>query len=422
MELVGAGGIAVVPAAPMRTRSRDTSHRYRPDSDFYYLTGFAEPEAAAVLMPGRADGEFLMFCRDRDPARELWDGVRAGPAGAVERYGADDAFPIADIDEILPGLLERSERVYYSMGSYGEFDQRLLGWLNALNARRQSGHAPSELVALDPALHEARLFKSRAELSAMRRSARVAVAAHRRAMSRCRPGMMEFELEAEYLHEFRRHGGEPAYSPIVAGGANACILHYIENDQPLADGDLVLVDAGCELDMYASDVTRTFPVSGRFTERQRDLYEIVLGANRAAIGAVRPGNHWNDPHDVAVKEITRGLKALGILRGRLPTLIKEQAYRPFFMHKTGHWLGMDVHDVGDYKLSDAWRLLEPGMVLTVEPGIYIAADAKHVDRKWRGIGIRIEDDVAVTREGAELLTEGLPATVDEVEACMSAAA
>ncbi|HEU4617780.1 MAG TPA: Xaa-Pro aminopeptidase [Gammaproteobacteria bacterium] len=422
MELVGIGGIAVVPAAPVRVRSRDTSHPYRQDSDFYYLTGFPEPEAVAVLVPGRAEGEFLMFCRDRDPVRELWDGLRAGPAGAVERYGANDAFPIADIDEILPGLLERSERVYYSMGSPGDFDQRLLGWLNALNARRQSGHAPSEIVALDPLLHEARLFKSRAETSAMRRSADVAVRAHSRAMAACRPGMMEFELEAEYVHEFRRHGAEPAYQPIVAGGANACILHYTENDKPLADGDLVLVDAGCELEMYASDVTRTFPVNGRFTDRQREIYDVVLDANRAAMRAVKPGNHWNDPHDVAVKEITRGLKRLGILKGRLPTLLKEQAYRPYFMHKTGHWLGMDVHDVGDYKISDAWRMLEPGMVLTIEPGIYIAADAKRVDKRWRGIGVRIEDDVAVTRDGFELLTDGLPATIEEVEDCMSGGA
>jgi Xaa-Pro aminopeptidase len=420
MELVGSGGIAVVPAAPKRTRSRDTSFPYRQDSDFFYLTGFGEPEAVAVLVPGRAQGEFLLFCRDRDASRELWDGRRAGPAGAVEEYGADDAFPITDIDEILPGLLERSERVYYSMGSPGDFDQRLLGWLNALNARRQSGHAPSELVVLDPLLHEARLFKSRSETSAMRRAARVTVAAHRRAMSKCRPGMLEYELEAEYVHEFRRHGAEPAYQPIVAGGANACILHYVQNDQPLEDGDLVLVDAGCELQMYASDVTRTFPVNGRFTDRQRELYGIVLAANRAAIEAVKPGNHWNDPHDVAVKEITRGLRRLGILSGRLPTLLKQQAYRPYFMHKTGHWLGMDVHDVGDYKLADSWRLLEPGMVLTVEPGIYIAAAARGVAKGWRGIGIRIEDDVAVTRDGADVLTDALPATVDEVEACMSA--
>ncbi len=422
LESVGAGNIAVVPAAPQRTRSRDTTHPYRQDSDFYYLTGFPEPEAVAVFVPGRAEGRYLLFCRDRDPDRERWEGLRAGPAGAVKRYGADDAFPIGDIDDILPGLLERSERVFCSMGAHPEFDHQLLAWLNALNARRQSVHAPSEIVVLDPLLHEARLFKSREETGAMRRSARIAVAAHRRAMSRCRPGMFEYELEAEYVHEFRRHGAECAYTPIVAGGANACILHYVENDQPLADGDLVLVDAGCEHEMYASDITRTFPVNGRFDERQRELYEIVLAANRAAIEAVKPGNHWNDPHDVAVKEVTRGLKRLGILDGRLPSLVKEEAYKPYFMHKTGHWLGMDVHDVGDYKIAESWRLLEPGMVLTIEPGIYIAPNARGVDKRWRGIGIRIEDDVAVTRDGYRLLTEGLPATVEEVEACMSAAA
>ena len=420
MELMGAGGIAVLPAAPQRLRSRDTSYAFRQDSDFHYLTGFPEPESVAVLIPGRAQGEYLIFCRERDPAKELWDGARAGPGGAIGEHGADDAFPIGDIDEILPGLIERCERVYYSIGA-GEFDQRLLGWINALNSKRQSGRAPSELIALDHLLHEARLFKSRAETSVMRRSARIAVAAHKRAMGVCRPGMKEFELEAEYLHEFRRHGAVCAYPPIVAAGANACVLHYTANDAELADGELVLVDAGCEYEMYASDVTRTFPVNGRFTDRQRELYEIVLAANRAATAAARPGNHWNDPHDAAVKEVTTGLRKLGLLSGRVPTLIKDQAYRRFFMHKTGHWLGMDVHDVGDYKLSDSWRLLEPGMVMTIEPGIYVPRNAKGAARYFRGIGIRIEDDVAVTRAGADVLTGALPADADEVERCVGRA-
>lgn len=422
MDLVGDGGIVVLPAAPERVRSRDTLFDYRPDSDLFYVTGFAEPEAVAVLIPGRARGEFLVFCRERDPERELWDGLRAGPEGAVADYGCDDAFPIADIDEILPGLLEQSERVYYSMGVATEFDQRLLGWINHLNAQRQrSGHAPSEIVALDHLLHEMRLYKSRSEASVMRKSARVAVGAHRRAMRACRPGMMEYELEAEFLHEFRRHGAECSYSPIVAGGANACILHYTENDAALADGDLVLIDAGCELEMYASDVTRTFPVNGSFSEPQRELYEVVLAANLAATAAAVSGNHWDDPHSVAVKEVTRGLKRLGLIEGRLPTLIKEGAYRRYFMHRTGHWLGMDVHDVGDYKVDDQWRLLEAGMAMTIEPGIYVPADARGRAKRWRGIGIRIEDDVLVTRSGPRVLTTGLPTEVEEIERFMDAA-
>jgi len=403
-------------------RSRDTLFDYRQDSDLYYLTGFSEPETVAVLMPGRPQGEFLLFCRERDSERELWDGARAGPEGAVAEFHCDDAFPIADIDEILPGLLERSERVYYSMGIAHEFDQRLLGWINALNASRQrSGHAPSEIVALDHLLHEMRLFKSRAEASVMGKSARIAVAAHKRAMRACRPGMIEYELEAEFLHEFRRHGAECSYLPIVAGGANACVLHYRANDATLADGDLVLIDAGCELEMYASDITRTFPVNGRFSEPQRELYEVVLEANRAATTAAVHGNHWDDPHSVAVKEITRGLKRIGLLEGRLPTLLKEGAYRRYFMHRTGHWLGMDVHDVGDYKVDDQWRLLEPGMAMTIEPGLYVGANARGRARRWRGIGIRIEDDVLVTRDGPRVLTAGLPAAPDEIESFMEAA-
>jgi Xaa-Pro aminopeptidase len=414
MELIGPSGIAVVAAAPERVRSRDTLFTYRPDSDFYYLTGFAEPEAVVVLMPGRPQGEFLLFCRERNPEREQWDGPRAGPEGAVASYGADDAFPIADLDDILPGLLERSDRVYYSMGG-NEFDQRLLTFMKTLNSRRQSGHAPGDLVALDHLLHEMRLFKSRAESSVMRQAARIAVAAHRRAMRACRPGMKEYELEAEYVHEFRRHGAECSYPPIVAAGANACVLHYRANDASLRDGELVLIDAGCELSMYASDVTRTFPVNGKFSAPQRELYEVVLEANQAATAKARAGNHWNDPHDAAVDVVTRGLKGLGLLRGRVSQLVKSLAYKRFFMHKTGHWLGMDVHDVGDYKVADHWRLLEPGMVMTVEPGVYVSPGDKSVDKRWRGIGIRIEDDVQVTRAEPDVLTEDLPRTVAEIE-------
>jgi Xaa-Pro aminopeptidase len=414
MELIGPDGIAVVAAAPERVRSRDTLFSYRPDSDFYYLTGFAEPEAVVVLVPGRPQGEFLLFCRERNPEREQWDGPRAGPEGAVAKHGAHDAFPITDLDDILPGLLERSERVYYSIGG-NEFDQRMLSFMKTLNGKRQSGHAPSELVALDHLLHEMRLFKSRAETSIMRQAARIAVAAHSRAMRACRPGMKEYELEAEFVHEFRRRGAQCSYPPIVAAGANACVLHYRANDASLRAGELVLIDAGCEVAMYASDVTRTFPVNGKFSAPQRNLYEVVLEANQAATDKVRAGNHWNDPHDAAVAVVTKGLKDLGLLEGRVSQLVKSNAYKRFFMHKTGHWLGMDVHDVGDYKVADQWRLLEPGMVMTIEPGIYVSPDDKSVDKRWRGIGIRIEDDVQVTRAGPDVLTQGLPRTVAEIE-------
>jgi Xaa-Pro aminopeptidase len=419
-ELAGRGGIIVVPAVPERVRSRDTLFEYRPDSDLFYLTGFSEPEAVAVLVPGREQGEYLLFCRERDPERERWDGARCGPEAAVATFGCDDAFPIGDIEEILPGLIERSERVYYPMGTAPEFDQRLLGWIKVLNAKRQSGHAPSEIVALGHLLHEMRLFKSRAEVSAMAKAAHIAVGAHRRAMRACRPGLMEYELEAEYLHEFRRHGATCSYLPIVAGGANACVLHYRANDAELAAGELVLVDAGCEFKMYASDVTRTFPVSGRFSAQQRALYETVLAANLAATAKIVAGNHWNDPHDAAIKEITRGLRELGLLKGKLQVLLKQAAYREYFMHRTGHWLGMDVHDVGDYKIDEQWRLLEPGMALTVEPGLYIRANAK-APKAWRGIGIRIEDDVVVTKAEPHVLTAGLPKEIAAVEDLMAAA-
>ena len=422
MRMMGKGGIAILPPAPPRVRNRDAEYAYRQDSDFLYLTDFDEPESVAVLIPGRSHGEYIVFCRERDALRETWDGRRAGPEGVVERYGADDAFPITDIDDILPGLIEQSERVYYTMGVHPEFDGRLMGWVNTLRAQVGAGrHTPQEFVALDHLLHDMRLYKSRSEAATMRRAARIAADAHLRAMRVCRPGMKEYEIEAEFLHEFRRHGTVPSYQPIVGGGENGCILHYTENRDPLRDGDLLLIDAGCEYDYYASDITRTFPVGGRFSPAQRAIYDVVLEAQLAAIDAVRPGNHWNDPHDAAVKAITRGLARLGLLKRRLPTLIKNEAYKRFFMHRTGHWLGMDVHDVGDYKVGDEWRVLEPGMVLTIEPGIYIPADSKGVAKKWWGIGVRIEDDVMVTKTGHEVLSRAAPKDPDEIEALMRAA-
>jgi Xaa-Pro aminopeptidase len=401
-------------------RNRDVEYPYRCDSDFYYLTGFAEPEAVAVLVPGRPQGEFILFCRERDPLMETWYGRRAGTEGAVAQYGADDAFPITDIDEILPGLLESRERVFYTMGASPEFDTRVISWVREIRSRERSGaHAPDEFVGLDHLVHDMRLYKSRAEIKQMRTAANIAAAAHKRAMQACRPGMMEYEVEAEFLHEFRRHGCEPAYSSIVGGGENGCILHYRENDAALRDGDLLLIDAGAEYQYYASDITRTFPVNGRFSAAQKLLYNLVLDAQLAAIAEVVPGNHWNAPHDAAVKVLTKGLVKLGLLKGRPAQLIKDGAYRRFYMHRTGHWLGMDVHDVGDYKVGEEWRVLEPGMVLTVEPGLYIPLGSKGVAKKWQGIGIRIEDDVLVTREGNEVLSKAAPKSVDEIEALMA---
>ena len=420
MRLVGRDGIAVLPAAPVRHRNSDVEYPYRQDSDFHYLTGFGEPEGVAVLVPGRAQAEYILFVRERDAAREAWDGRRAGPTGAKREHGADDAFPIGDIDEILPGLMENRARVFYTMGVYADFDQRVLGWVNGLRTQAKNGrHPPQELVALDHVLHDLRLYKSGRELELMRTAARIAARAHVRAMRFCRPGATEYQVMAELLHEFRRHNADVAYPPIVGGGANSCTLHYRANAAPLASGDLLLLDAGCEYESYASDITRTFPVNGRFSPAQRAVYEVVLEANRAAIAKVRPGNHWNEPHEAAVRAITQGLVHLKLLRGRVPALIKSGAYRRFFMHRTGHWLGLDVHDVGDYKIGDEWRVLEPGMVLTIEPGLYLPAGARGVPKRFRNIGIRIEDDVLVTKRGAEVLSARAPKDPDQIEALMA---
>jgi Xaa-Pro aminopeptidase len=422
MRMMGRDAIAILPAAPVRHRNNDVEYAYRQDSDFYYLTGFPEPESVAVLIPGRPQAEYVLFVRDRDAGREVWDGARAGPDGATRLHGANDAFPITDIDEILPGLLENRSRVYYTMGVHHDFDQRVVGWVNTLRAQaRQGVQTAHEFVALDHLLHDMRLYKSRPESDTLRRAAQIAARAHVRAMRSCRPGLMEYQVEAEILHEFRRHNAETSYLPIVGAGRNSCVLHYRNNNSELKDGDLLLIDAGCEFDYYASDITRTFPVNGRYSPEQRAIYELVLQAQGAALAKIRAGNHWNDPHDAAVRTITQGLVKLGLLKGKVPALIRTNAYKQFFMHRTGHWLGMDVHDVGDYKVGGEWRVLEPGMAMTVEPGIYIPAGSKGVARRWWNIGVRIEDDVVVTRGAAEVLTRQLPKDPDEIERLMQAA-
>lgn len=423
MRMMGRGAIAILPASQPRIRNRDVQYPYRQDSDFYYLTGFAEPEAVAVLVPGRPKGEYLLFCRDRDPGQETWDGERVGPKNAVADYGAAEAFAIGAADEMLPRIIAQSERVFYTMGIHPEFDQRLTGWLSSLRSHGGAGsHSPDEFIALDHLLHDLRLYKSRDEATTMRRAARIAVQAHRRAMGICRPGLFEYQIEAEFMHEFRSHDARPSYLPIVGSGPNSCVLHYHANDRQLQDGDLLLVDAGCEYDYYASDVTRTYPVNGRFTPEQRAIYEVVLEAHEAALAAVAPGSLWNEPHDAAVRAVTRGLKRIGLLEGPLPSLIRTKAYQRFFMHRTGHWLGMDVHDVGDYRVADQWRVLEPGMALTVEPGVYVPEGSRGVPRRWWGIGVRIEDDVLVTKDSHEVLTEDLPRDPDSIEAMVGVVA
>ena len=422
MRMAGNDAIVIVAAAPERLRNNDAHYPYRQDSDFHYLTGFAEPDAVLALVPGRAAGEVILFCRERDAERERWDGPRAGTEGAVAAFGMDDAFPIDDIDDILPGLIEGRERVYYHFGRDVDFDLRLIAWVNRVRAQmRQGARPPHEFVALSHLLHDLRLYKSRAELRLMKKSAQIAAAAHVRAMQATRPGMNEHEIEAELLHVFRKHGAVPSYEPIVGGGANGCVLHYRANNATLRDGDLLLIDAGAEFECYASDITRTFPVNGRFSPEQRALYDIVLDAQRAGIDEVRAGRPFDAYHEAAVRVITRGLIKLGLLSGPLEKNLREHAYRAFYMHKTGHWLGLDVHDAGDYRVDGEYRLLEPGMVVTVEPGLYIAPDAKRVPAKYRGIGIRIEDDVVVTDGEPLVISDGVPKDADAPEALMAAA-
>ncbi len=421
MATMEPNSIAVLVSAPERIRSKDTYHRFKQDTTFSYLSGFPEANAVMVLIPGRDQGKFILFCREKDRVRETWDGFLNGPDGARENFGADDAFPISDLDDILPGMLEGKDKVYCGIGKYADFDKQLMDWINDIRSQRGRGaNPPGEFVDLDHFVNEMRLIKTGAEIKLVRRAGAISASAHRRAMRVSKPGMFEYQLQAEIEHEFMVHGAtSPAYSTIVGGGKNGCILHYIDNSDKLFDGDMVLIDAGCEYRDYAADITRTFPVNGRFTCEQAAIYDIVLCAQKQAIEEIRPGASYDIANQTTIRVITQGLIDLGILKGELEELIGLKAHRKFYMHNYGHWLGMDVHDVGDYKIDKIWREYESGMILTVEPGIYVSPNDLDVDEKWRGLAVRIEDNVVVTRDGCEQLTSAVPKQRDEIEKLMA---
>ncbi len=412
-------GVAVLRTAPERVRNRDAHHPYRFDSYFYYLSRFTEPDAVLVITTEH-EPRSILFCRDKDIEREIWDGFRYGPDGARETFEVDEAHTIAEADELLPKLLENQPALYYEVGGDPAWDNRVIGWLNAVRAKGRSGvTAPSEIHDVRSILDEMRLVKDASEIETMKTAARISARAHVRAMRATKPGLREYEVEAELLHEFRRSGAQsPAYTSIVAGGSNACVLHYVDNNSLLNDGDLLLIDAGCELNGYASDITRTFPVNGKYSGPQRDIYELVLAAQAAAIKQVKPGNEWEDPHRAAVEILAQGFIDLGLCQGTRDAVIESGDYKKFYMHRTGHWLGMDVHDVGDYKRDGKWRKLEPGMALTVEPGCYIRAADDVPERFW-GIGVRIEDDAVVTQQGNDIITREVPKTIAEIETLMA---
>ncbi|MBV1911539.1 MAG: Xaa-Pro aminopeptidase [Kangiellaceae bacterium] len=421
MNFMGNNSIAILPSNSEVTRSRDTEFRFRQHSDFHFLSGFPEPESVIVLLPGREQGEYILFCREKDEVMETWHGRRFGQEGAIKQFGCSDAFPIEDIDDILPGLMEGRERIYYEFGNHSEFDNNIMGWINILRMQVKTGaHPPGELIDLSHVLHDMRLFKSPAEIKIMRQVAELSAQAHMVAMKECQPGKNELEIEAEIKYQFAKRGARhEAYNSIVAGGNNACILHYVENDQPLLNGDLLLIDAGAELEGYAADITRTFPINGQFSAEQLQAYNWVLKANKEAIKEVKPGKPWTAPHDAAVKVLTKGLVEMGILEGNVEQLVDEEAYKPFYMHKTGHWLGLDVHDVGDYLIEKEPRTLQVGMVLTVEPGLYFAPNTAGLAKKWWGIGIRIEDDVLVIKKGREVLSKSAIKEAAAIEKLMS---
>ena len=420
MRQIGEGNIGIIPSARHQMRNRDVDYPFRQDSDFYYLTGFNESGALAVFIPGREKGEYILFCREFDKKKKLWEGAHSGLEGAKAHYGADDSFPIDDLNDILPNMFENKHRIYYPMGRNSDLDLQLQAWIKHLQKQsRHHNNAPAELVSIDFILHEMRLFKSAGEIKLLRKAAKISATAHVRAMKYCQAGLYEYQVEAEIVHELMQHGLKSvAYPSIVAGGKNACTLHYINNDAKLRKNDLLLIDAGGECDHYAADITRTFPVSGKFSPAQKQLYQLVLDIQLAAIKMIKPNVSWNAIYKMSIRMMTEGLVELGLLTGKVDKLIKDEKYKIFYMHRLGHWLGMDVHDVGDYKVNDEWRLLEAGMVVTVEPGLYVQADCKKVAAKWRGIGIRIEDDVLVTKEGCEILSVDAPKTIAEIEHLM----
>jgi Xaa-Pro aminopeptidase len=411
-------GIAIIPTAPEQRRNGDADFPYRFDSNFYYLSGFNEPESVLVLVAGEQP-QAILFCREKDMEREIWHGYRSGPEAAQDKYGFDAAYSIAHLDEKLIELMGNQPTLFYPLGSDSAWDQRILKLRSTVQDKARSGiRAPDELRDVRSLLNEMRIIKDLHELSIMRRAAAISTGAHKRAMQFTQAGQFEYQVEAELLHEFCRHGArDPAYTSIVAGGANACVLHYIENNAKLHDGDLLLIDAGCELEGYASDITRTYPVNGRFLGAQKDVYEIVLAAQAAAITAAQPGNHWEMPHDAALKILAQGFIDLKLCHGTVDGVLESGSYKKFYMHRTGHWLGMDVHDVGDYKIDDQWRPLQSGMVLTVEPGCYIRPGDNVPIALWN-IGIRIEDDVVITATGNEVLTDAAPKSVAQIEELM----
>lgn len=421
-QKMGANSVAIIATRAEMYRNRDADYKYRADSSFYYLTGFAEPKAVAVLETF-AEGEtyrYSLFCRERNREMEIWNGYRAGVEGAVEIYGADEAFAIDLLDQEIIAKLLNKDRLYFRIGHQAEFDARVSQWIQKADSQQRRGStSPAEVIQLDRLIDEMRLKKSAQEIELMQIASNISADAHTRAMQSVKPEMMEYALEAELNYIFGKNGCVPAYNSIVGGGENACILHYVENNKPLKDGDLVLIDAACEYEFYASDITRTFPVNGKFSPEQKALYNIVLDAQLAAIDATRIGNHYKYPHEVAVKILTQGLVDLGLLSGNVNELVESEAFRQFFMHGTGHWLGMDVHDVGAYKHGEDWRAYEAGMVVTVEPGLYVAPDDETVEAKWRGIGIRIEDDIVVTENGPLVLTKNVVKTVEEIEQLMA---
>ncbi|HVG21159.1 MAG TPA: aminopeptidase P N-terminal domain-containing protein [Blastocatellia bacterium] len=421
MKRIG-GGVAIFPSAPAAIRNNDVEHEYRQDTDFYYLTGFEEPNAVAVLAPDNEGQRFVLFVQPKDREREVWTGWRAGEEGAVRDYGADAAFTIDKLDEELPRLVGKAEKIYYRFGD-PPFDERVAAFMRkARRERQRNGAGPTSII--DPAemLHEMRLIKTGEDLQLLRRAVDISCEGHMAAIRSIRPAMYEYEIEAVLRYVFRKNGSpRMGYAPIVASGPNATVLHYTANNRRIEDGDLLLIDAGTEFGYYTGDITRTYPAGGSFTEDQAAVYQAVLDAHAAAIEAVRPGATFIEPHDRAVRVLTEGMVRLGLLKGDVDKLIEDGEYKKFYMHRTSHWLGMDVHDAGPYKVADEWRKLEPGMVLTVEPGLYIADDAEDADPRYRGIGVRIEDDVLVTETGNEILSARVPRTIEEIEGLMMGA-